>query len=335
MSDPDPRPQETTCVPHAGAGPSGGAATAEHPGIQVLAPRDVPLGGPRAMHVRRTLPHRDRSFVGAWCFVDHYGPDPVADTGGMDVPPHPHAGLQTVTWLFQGEVEHHDSGGAHVVVRPGEVNLMTAGHGIAHSEVSTAATPVLHGVQLWVVLPEADRGLPRALQHHAAPEARPAPGVRLRVFVGALAGQASPVRTRTPLLGAQLLLAAGTTWRVDVPAGHEHAVLVDEGVVRMDGTTLRAGELGVRDAGPGTLELSAETDVRLVVLGGEPYDEQIVMWWNFIGRDHDDVVAQREAWQAGSSRFGDVPGYPGKLTRLPAPTLPNGTLRARARRPAG
>jgi redox-sensitive bicupin YhaK (pirin superfamily) len=333
MSDPDPRPQETTCVPHA----SGDAATAtvERPGVQVLAPRDVPLGGPRAMHVRRTLPHRDRSFVGAWCFVDHYGPDPVATAGGMDVPPHPHAGLQTVSWLFQGEVEHHDSGGAHVVVRPGEVNLMTAGFGIAHSEVSTAGTSVLHGVQLWVVLPEADRGLARELQHHACREVEAAPGVRLRVFVGGLAGQVSPVRTRTPLLGAEVLLAAGTTWRVDVPAGHEHGVLVDAGVVRMDGTTLRAGELGVRDTGPETLELVAEADARLVLLGGAPYDEQIVMWWNFIGRDHDDVVAQREAWQAGSSRFGDVPGYPGELSRLPAPTLPNGTLRARTRRPAG
>jgi len=335
MSNADPRPEETTCSPHVGAGAPGASATAEHPGVQVLGPRDVPLGGPRAMHVRRTLPHKERSFVGAWCFVDHYGPDPVAQTGGMDVPPHPHAGLQTVTWLFQGEVEHHDSGGAHAIVRPGEVDLMTAGFGIAHSEVSTAGTPVLHGVQLWVVLPEADRGLPRELQHHASAQVSPVPGVRLRVFVGGLAGQASPVRTQTPLLGAEVLISAGTTWTVDVPAGHEHAVLVDEGVVRFDGTALRAGELGVRDAGPSTLELVAESDARLVLLGGEPYDEQIVMWWNFIGRDHDDVVAQCEAWQAGSSRFGDVPGYPGKLTRLPAPTLPHSTLRARTRRPAG
>ena len=114
-------------------------------GLEILAPRDVPLGGPRAMTVRRTLPQRSRSLIGAWCFVDHYGPDLVADRGGMVVPPHPHTGLQTVSWLFAGEIDHRDSIGSHAPVRPGELNLMTAGNGIAHSEVSTAATTVLHG----------------------------------------------------------------------------------------------------------------------------------------------------------------------------------------------
>ena len=120
------------------------------------------------MTVRRTPPHRTRS-PGAWCFVDHYGPDDVADTGGMDVAPHPHTGLQTVSWLFEGEIEHRDSGGVHEMVRPGEVNLMTSGAGIAHSEVSTPQTSTLHGVQLWVVLPEADRDAARAFDHYAAP----------------------------------------------------------------------------------------------------------------------------------------------------------------------
>ena len=109
--------------------------------VEVIVPREVPLGGPRAMSVRRTLPQRGRSLVGAWCFVDHYGPDDVTVTGGMLVPPHPHTGLQTVSWLFSGEIEHRDSGGVHALVRPGEVNLMTAGRGIAHSEVSTPSSP--------------------------------------------------------------------------------------------------------------------------------------------------------------------------------------------------
>src|SRR5918995_5893358 len=122
--------------------------------VEVLVPRDVPLGGPRAMTVRRTLPQRHRSLIGAWCFADHYGPDPVEDTGGMSVAPHPHTGLQTVSWLFTGEIEHRDSAGHHAMVRPGELNLMTGGRGISHSEVSTADTAVLHGVQLWVALPE-------------------------------------------------------------------------------------------------------------------------------------------------------------------------------------
>ena len=123
-------------------------------GVEVLTPREVPLGGPRAMTVRRTLPQRQRSLIGAWCFLDHYGPDDVADTGGMSVAPHPHTGLQTVSWLFTGEIEHRDSAGHHAMVRPGELNLMTAGHGISHSEVSTPDDHGLHGAQLWVALPD-------------------------------------------------------------------------------------------------------------------------------------------------------------------------------------
>src|SRR5699024_8858206 len=120
--------------------------------MQVLTARDVPLGGPRAMTVRRTLPQRARSLIGAWCFADHYGPDDVSTTGGMVVPPHPHTGLQTVSWLFSGEIEHRDTLGTVASVRPGELNLMSAGAGIAHSEVSSPATTTLHGVQLWVAL---------------------------------------------------------------------------------------------------------------------------------------------------------------------------------------
>src|SRR5689334_3732553 len=132
--------------------------------VEVIAGRDVPLGGPRAMTVRRTLPQRTRSLIGAWCFIDHYGPDDVASTGGMDVPPH--TGLQTVSWLFRGEIEHRDSSGVHALVRPGELNLMTGGYGVAHSEVSTPTTATLHGVQLWVALPDDARHVPRDFVHH-------------------------------------------------------------------------------------------------------------------------------------------------------------------------
>lgn len=285
------------------------------------------------MTVRRTLPHRDRSFVGAWCFVDHYGPDDVAATGGMDVPPHPHTGLATVSWLFAGEIEHRDSDGVHAMVRPGEVNLMTAGRGIAHSEVSTPATTQLHGVQLWVVLPAEDREMAREFQHYPAPLSSVAAGVRARVFIGTLAGLTSPVHTRTPLVGAEIHLEGGVDWEFEVDPAFEHAVLVDLGEVEFEGTTLGHGELGVLDAGRATLRLRATGPSRVLVLGGVPFTEEIVMWWNFIGRDHAEVAAQREQWQAGSDRFGEVPGYSGRLARLPAPTLPTGTLRARRRVP--
>lgn len=159
--------------------------------VEILSAREVPLGGPRAMTVRRTLPQRSRTLIGAWCFADHYGPDEVAESGGMDVAPHPHTGLQTVSWLFTGEIEHRDSLGSHAFVRPGELNLMTGGHGISHTEVSTPGTTVLHGVQLWVALPDEHRHADRDFQHHAPKPVR-VEGAELRVFLGTLAGETSP-----------------------------------------------------------------------------------------------------------------------------------------------
>ncbi|NNG20082.1 pirin family protein [Naumannella sp. ID2617S] len=283
------------------------------------------------MTVRRTLPHRERSFVGAWCFVDHYGPDRVAATGGMDVAPHPHTGLQTVSWLFSGEIEHRDSAGVHAMVRPGELNLMTAGSGICHSEVSTPATDELHGVQLWVVLPATARDTGRDFQHHAAEQVELADGITGRVFLGDLAQERSPVRTFTSLLGAELTLAPGTDTRLPVSAGHEHAVLVDRGGVLLNGRELAAGDLGVLERGPSRLELSSDGPARVILLGGEPFTEEIVMWWNFIASDHDEVAGFREEWQAHGDRFGAVQGYRGETGRIPAPAIPGVRLRPRGR----
>ena len=155
--------------------------------MEVLTPRDVPLGGLRAMTVRRTLPQRQRSLIGAWCFLDHYGPDAVDRDEGMVVPPHPHTGLQTVSWLFTGEIEHRDSAGHHAFVRPGELNLMTAGRGISHSEYSTPETTTLHGAQLWLALPDGDRQVEPTFEHFA-PEPVSGDGWEARVFIGSLLG---------------------------------------------------------------------------------------------------------------------------------------------------
>ena len=270
--------------------------------VHVIAPREVPLGGPRAMTVRRTLPSRGRSFVGAWCFADHYGPDDVAQTGGMDVAPHPHCGLATVSWLFSGEVEHRDSLGTVARVRPGEVNLMTAGRGISHSEVSTAGTTVLHGAQLWLVLPASAAAVEPRFEHHVPEVVHPAEGVSAQVFVGSLWGAASPVRVETALLGAEVVLAPGASVVLPVDGAFEVAVLVDTGSVTLDATALAAAELGVVEAGHGGgLRLVAGgAGARVLVLGGEPFREEVVMWWNFIGRSHDEVEAAREAWEAGA-----------------------------------
>jgi redox-sensitive bicupin YhaK (pirin superfamily) len=311
-------------------------------GVEVLTPRDVPLGGLRAMHVRRTLPQRARSTIGAWCFVDHYGPDRVDETGGMLVPPHPHTGLQTVSWLFTGTVEHRDSAGHHARVRPGELNLMTAGAGISHSEVSTDDTTVLHGAQLWVALPSSARGRAPGFEHYV-PERHGGAGWELRVFLGALLGARSPVTTYTPLLGAELLLERETALPLDVDPTFEHGVLVDFGVVSVNGQEVKPGELAYVEPGTG-VHLRAHEGARLLVLGGPPFEEPLVMWWNFVGRDHDEIVRARADWQAQietgegiardtqdifDGRFGIVVGD--HLPPIPAPALPGVRLRPRTR----
>ncbi|WP_432152960.1 pirin family protein [Streptomyces tricolor] len=327
MSNVETDPVEVRC----GTEVDGERATGA-PRVEVLTPRDVPLGGPRAMTVRRTLPQRTRTLIGAWCFADHYGPDDVSDTGGMDVAPHPHTGLQTVSWLFSGEIEHRDSLGSHAFVRPGELNLMTGGYGISHSEVSTPRTTVLHGVQLWVALPEEHRATARDFRHYV-PEPVRTDGAEISVFLGSLAGAASPVPTFTPLLGAEIVLRPRVTVTLAVDPAFEHGLLVDRGTVRLADALLAPAELGYVHPGPRTLTLANESDdtARAVLLGGTPFEEEIVMWWNFIGRSHEDIVRAREEWENSSERFGAVEGYPGD--RLPAPVLPNATLTPRRNPP--
>jgi quercetin 2,3-dioxygenase len=316
VSNTDTAPAEVACV----ASPFAG----------VLHPREVPLGGPRAIRVRRTLPQRERSLIGAWCFADHYGPHDVRGAKGMDVPPHPHTGLQTVSWLFDGEVEHRDSAGVHVMVRPGELNLMTAGAGICHSEVSTSATTVLHGVQLWVAMPDSDRDTGRDFAHYV-PTARAIDDAILRVFLGELAGDRSPVHTFTPLLGAQIDLEPGADLTLDIDATFEHGVLLDQGIAEVAGTTLDVADLAFQAAGTEDLNIVNRGDgpARVVLLGGTPFPEQLVMWWNFVGRSHDDIATYRRQWEEHDDRFGAVDGYRGAVSRLPAPPLPNATLRPR------
>jgi redox-sensitive bicupin YhaK (pirin superfamily) len=298
--------------------------------VEVLEPREVPLGGPRALMVRRTLPQRGRSLVGAWCFVDSYGPTPAPRARTMDTPPHPHTGLQTVSWLYRGEIEHRDSAGHHALVHPTQVNLMTAGSGIQHSEVSTDDARELHGVQLWIALPDAHRGVAPFFETFA-PEPTRIDDATLHVFVGG----PSTVTTFTRLYGAQVDIPAGGSARIPAEPGFEYGLVVDAGAPTLQGVAIAAGELGVVPVGSTELVIDAgDEPLRALLIGGEPLDEQIVMWWNFVGRSHDEVVAFREQWQAEviagatrSGRFGAVDGYDG--SPLPAPALPNVRLRPR------
>ncbi|UUT36359.1 pirin family protein [Microbacterium elymi] len=338
MSNTEAHPQEI--VAHDGGLPGPRSACADGAPVEIIESREVPLGGPRAMTVRRTLPQRQRSMIGAWCFVDHYGPDDVSTSGGMDVAPHPHTGLQTVSWLFEGAIDHIDSGGNVGLVLPGEMNLMTAGTGICHSEVSTAETTTLHGVQLWLALPDAVRNAIGRVFEHYAPEPVAFDGGSALVFLGSLLGAASPVDVHSPLVGAEIRLAPAATLVLDVDPGFEHGVLVDAGDITLEGVPVPRATIGYTGIGSARLRTRNEgtTDARLVLIGGAPFDEDIVMWWNFVGRDSDEIARFRQEWQDEGDRFGRVEGYvglggPGGLQRLPAPALPGLRLRPRQNRP--
>ncbi|MFI6508941.1 pirin family protein [Streptosporangium sp. NPDC050855] len=316
MSNLETDPRESAC--------GGPADVAAGPVEELLDGRDVVLGGPRAMRVTRTLPNRDVRMVGAWCFVDHYGPERAT----MRVPPHPHTGLQTVSWLLEGEILHRDSLGSEQTITPGGLNLMTAGRGISHSEESVPGDR-LHGVQLWVALPSHARGTAPAFEHHADLPRPVSPGVTTTVIMGELDGVASPATVHTPLVGAEVALEAGAGTRLRLRPGFEYAVLALSGTVRAAGTDLSPGPLLHLGCGRGELELRSEGGGRLLLLGGEPFEERIVMWWNFVGRSHEEIVRFRREWAEGEA-FGTVPGA--GAAPLPAPELPLTPLKARGRR---
>jgi redox-sensitive bicupin YhaK (pirin superfamily) len=255
----------------------------------------------------------------------------------MRVPGHPHTGLQTVTWLFAGEVEHRDTTGASIVVRPGEVNLMTAGAGVAHSEYSTGTDTVVHGAQLWVALPDGARTGERRFEHFV-PEPRDIDGATVRVFLGEWLGLRAAPTVFTALLGAEVLLPPGAVWRAPLDPAFETGVLVDSGSVTVEDVAVAPSQLLALPTGRDALVIEAGAEgARLLVLGGEPFEAPVVMWWNFVGRDHDEIVAARDDWQrqvaehratgTADGRFGPHPR--GWDDVLPAPELPTVRLKPR------
>ncbi|MFK0149767.1 pirin family protein [Streptomyces griseus] len=294
---------------------------------ELLAPRRVQLG--EGTEVRRLLPNLGRRMVGAWAFVDHYGPDDIADEPGMQVPPHPHMGLQTVSWLHEGEVLHRDSLGSLQTVRPRELGLMTSGRAISHSEESPKEhARLLHGAQLWVALPEAHRNIEPHFQHHTDLPVVTAPGVTATVILGELDGAASPGTAYTPIVGADIALAGGAEARLPLDPDFEYAVLSMSGEAEVDGVPVLPGSMLYLGCGRTELPLRGVSDAGLMLLGGEPFEEELVMFWNFIARSGEEIAQARKDWEEGS-RFGEVRGYDG--ARLSAPELPTTPLKPRGR----
>jgi redox-sensitive bicupin YhaK (pirin superfamily) len=291
-------------------------------GLELTNARQAQVGD---MTVRRLLPLRLRRSVGAWCFVDHYGPMSVDGVAEMQVPPHPHIGLQTVTWLFTGNVLHRDSLGSEQMIRPGQLNLMTAGRGIAHAEESPAEhDPELHGVQLWVALPDARRGVEPAFEHHADLPDTAAGGFGVTVFMGALAGTRSPATAFSPIVGAELTARDQTRTGLALDPGFEHVIFVVDGSAEVEGTLLGPGHLLYLPTGRERVGVAAPGGSRLLLLGGVPLGEPLLMWWNFVARTPEEIAAARADWRDG--RFGGVGGYTGDP--LPAPPLNAARLRA-------
>lgn len=259
------------------------------------------------MSVRRALPRRGLRTVGPWCFADHFGPELVTPTSGLDVGPHPHTGLHTVTWLVEGAVLHHDSLGSEQVIRPGQLNLMTAGHGVVHAEEAVDSyRGTLHGVQLWLAQPEATRHGAPAFEHHAE-----LPRVRfghseLTVLAGDLDGTASAARHDAPAVGAEALVRPGrSVW--PVRADHEHVLVVLEGAIAVGGTTVTTGSMGYVSPGRAELPVSARDAARVLLLGGVPFNEPVIMFWNFVARTRDEIDASVRQWQQhDDDRFAPV-----------------------------
>ena len=298
--------------------------------VDVVEARKAAIGD--GTDVRRLLPQRALRTVGAWCFLDHYGPDDVSAGPGMRVPPHPHIGLQTASWLFSGTVLHRDSLGNEQLIRPGELNLMTSGRGIVHSEESPGTRPgTLHGVQLWIALPDTQRHRAPDFAHHADLPVFRHGDARVTIIVGEFAGRRSPATTYTPLIALEAALAetagetasdtAGGAWlpaELPLNPDYEHAVLAVDGPGTVAGAQIAPGLLAHLPRGTTSVRLDG---ARFLIIGGTPLRERLVMWWNFVARTGGEIERARADWMA--ARFGEVPGYDGDpLAAPPLPALP-------------
>ncbi len=284
--------------------------------LEAFPSRDVSLG---SLHVTRALPIRSRRMVGPWCFLDRYGPLTFSNAKPMDVAPHPHTGLQTVTWLLDGEVLHNDSLGSEALARPGDVNVMTAGSGIAHAEETPASnTGRLNGLQLWVALPEARRHTDPSFQHVNSVAMAEPRGALVKVFAGSLSGVTSAARYYSDIVGAEINVHAGETCEIAVDAAHEHALLLLGGDCSVEHEPLQERTLYYLGTSRHSVAFDSTEGATLALVGGAPFPETILMWWNFVARTPEEIADARADWEA-HRRFGDVRAYRGP--RLDAPPL--------------
>ena len=287
--------------------------------MQTITPATHDLGD---FKVRRTLPSKPRTMVGPFIFVDQFGPARLPASHGMDVRPHPHINLATVTYWFEGAIEHRDSLGTRQVIEPGAINLMTAGRGIVHSERSPAAErpdgPTLYGMQTWLALPDGQEEIEPAFEHvgQSALPLVEGEGVSARVLMGTLWGKTAGVTEHSQTIYADILLDSGASVPIDAGAD-ERAVLVTEGVASLDGQKLDLYTLYILAPGE-PMTLRGETPSRVMLLGGEAFATKRHVWWNFVSSSRDRINQAKDDWKA--RRFPIVPGDEEEF--IPIPEIP-------------
>jgi len=292
--------------------------------FSILQPRVVKLTTRTEVDVRRTLPHKNLRMIGAWCFVDHYGP--TNQVTGMTIGAHPHMGLQTVTWLFDGRIMHNDSLGTHQEINPAQLNLMTAGRGIAHSEQSLESNSTMHGVQLWIALPDVSRNQAPFFEHFSDLPTKELAGVKTKVFIGQYQKIKSAAKVFSELVGAEFT-TSNESLQLELQNSFEYGVLNVGESFEINGQTLGFGELAYIPTGNTSAAITSNSEKHFLLLGGKPFAEKILMWWNFIGRTHEEIVAARELW---NSHDQSIPDFVDEIkVRIPAPELPNLRLNPR------
>jgi len=272
--------------------------------------------------IKRALPSRQKRMIGAWCFLDHAGPVHFPQGDGLDVGPHPHMGLQTFTWMIEGTMLHSDSlGTTNQLIRPKQVNLMTAGYGISHTEVAPDTETRMHAAQLWIALPDDKRNMAPQFDHYPTLPTIEKEGVEFTVLVGEFLNTRSPVAVHTELLGVDLFAQTSTSTKLQLNSKFEYGFMVLDGSATINGHELTLDNMVTLETGMNEIEIYIHANSRVLMLGGEPFESPILLWWNFVGRTQEELAIAREQWVNEDARFGSIPHYDGE--RLKAPILPD------------
>ena len=295
------------------------------PVLERIDARQAEIG--KGFIVRRAVPTRARRMIGAWCFLDHAGPVEHGPGEGLKVGPHPHIGLQTFTWMLDGEALHRDSLGYEQIIRPGQVNLMTAGRGIVHAEESpTDDAGRIHAAQLWIALPDNERHRAPSFHHYPDLPVVDRDGFTVTVLAGTALGETAPAEVFSPLVGMDLASSNAARTTLPLEPGFEHGVMCLRGSARVEGEKVEPGVLLYLGQSRDAVTIECDGETQLLLVGGAPFGEDILVWWNFVARTPEEIRAATEDWNAG--RFGEVENT--ALAPLKAPDLAGLTLKAKS-----